>query len=507
MVNQSRRGASAARISGVVALALCAGQAAAQVDASWAGPVTGDWSDGRLWTGGAVPRVSGDRATIDATGMSYEVSLDISVSLAGFTMGGGFATLRGIGGSTMEVVDTVFADASLIGLGGYTSTGRLTFAGDVCDDLTDLPLEHTGSIAEWIGAGDILLGDNAEFTNGNGVTMSTFNIENASTLFGTGSLINNGKISKNSSGTTTFTGVSFTNNGDVCVLDGELQLINVGLTQLTTGYWEVAGDADLNVVGQQYDSIGATVVLDGPESRFGAIDGISAIDSGGSLLVRNGRDFTTRGNLTVSGSLTVGQPQLAPSSFTVSGNLGNNGSVHLSNGSLTVAGAHVIGPGGTLSGNGAHIGSLTNNGLISPGVAELESSSPGQLIARGGVFEQGEQGRLLIEIGGLQPGSDHDVFIAEIALFDPTGDLLAGVLEIELIDGFVPPVGSTFDVLQYTERAGEFAEYVGLTQHGITFVPRYTEGALRLHVIPAPGPAALACLALGAVGARRRRRS
>lgn len=511
MSNGSRRGTPAAMMSGVLALALCAGQATAQVDASWLSDVSGAWSQGSFWSGGMAPLVPGDRATIDATGDDYTVTLDISVSLSGFNLTSSAATLQGSAGSTMTVVDTLFANASLVGLTGYTSTGRLTFAGDVCDDLTDTPLEHTGSIAEWIGTGDILLGDNAQFTNGEA---STFNIENASRMFWDGAgtrsrFINDGKISKNSPGLTTIEGVAFTNNGSVCVFDGELEFINVGLVGLSLdmGNWEVGQDSTLSIAGAQYQSLDASVVLDGPNSSFEAIDSISQIGNGGSLEIRNGRDFTTRGNLIVAGSLTIGQPQLASSTMTVSGNLGNIGSVHLGGGFLSVAGTHLIAADGVFSGNGVQDGDMVNDGLVSPGDDTEAPNSPGELTIRDGVYEQGENGRILIEIAGRQPGAEYDVFRANRALFDPTGDLMAGTLEIALIDGFVPEMGDTFDVFQFGSREGEFEAIDGLMQRGITFRATFTEDALRVEVVAIPAPGSLAALGLVAgVGALRRRR-
>jgi hypothetical protein len=510
MFNRNGRGLSAAMASG--AMAMCAGQATAQVEASWTSPVDGSWSIGGFWTGGAAPRVAGDRATIGVGGAGYTVTLDISVTLAGFSMTSDDATLAGSGGATMSVVDTLFSDASLSGIAGYSSLGRLTFAGDVCDDLIDTPLDHTGSVVEWTGTGDILLGDSTVFTHGAG---STFNIENASRLFWNGagtqsSLVNNGKISKNSGGVSTFNGVAFTNNGDVCVLDGELELIDVGLVgpSLTMGHWEVSGDGNLNIAGAQYDSLGASVALDGPGSTFEAIEDITAITAGGALQVRNGRSFLTAGNLAVGGSLVIGQPQLPSSTFNVNGNLGNNGSVHLGNGVLSVSGEHVIGAAGSFTGNGIQFGNLTNNGLISPGEETESPNSPGQLVISSGIFEQGESGRILIEIGGLLPGLEHDVFQADVAMFDPGGDLLAGTLEVLLVGGFVPEVGDSFDVFRFTERAGEFETIEGLTQRGITFRAGFIAGALRLEVVAIPAPGALGLLGLAlAAGAARRRRA
>ncbi|MFG0283873.1 MAG: hypothetical protein ACF8R7_05580 [Phycisphaerales bacterium JB039] len=505
---------------GAGAALVCGAPASAQlIDASWLSAASGNWSDDAAWSSAQFPTQRGPddyRAIVSVTGSPFTITLDTSVVLAEFDLISSDATVAGAGGSTIVVQDVLtLNDASLLGVAGVSSQGSLIFAGDICDDICDTPLDHTGASVEWNGTGDILLGDGTVFTHGAG---SVFTIGNAARLFWDGvgarsELVNNGKILKSSAGTTTFEDVLFTNNGDVCVTDGQLTLDNVGLVGLTlaAGAWEVSGDADLNIAGAAYTGLDARVVLDSPASTFGAIDSLADVGPSGFFRIRNGRNFVTTGDLSVSGDVRVGETGTSGSVLTVNGSLNNNGSVRLAPGAGTMfvtGGTHNIGSNGELGGEGIHFGAVTNNGLVDPGADGTESpNNPGQLIIASGVYEQGENGRIRIEIGGLQPGLEHDVLQVDQALFDPMGDLLAGTLEIQLIDGFIPGLSDTFEVFRYAERVGQFAAFDGLMQQGITFQAFFTDNALVLQVVevPAPSTVVVGAMALGLAGGRRRR--
>lgn len=80
-------------------------------------------------------------------------------------------------------------------------------------------------------------------------------------------------------------------------------------------------------------------------------------------------------------------------------------------------------------------GSVTNNGgLISPGF------SPGILTIDGSLTQAG--GRIVLEIGGREPGVTHDQLVITGA-FSFTG----GVIELIFTDGFAPQAGQTFELM------------------------------------------------------------
>ncbi|MFG0284975.1 MAG: hypothetical protein ACF8R7_11180, partial [Phycisphaerales bacterium JB039] len=228
-MRQNRR-ASGMVVALAATLVACAGSIgrAQLIETTWIGAADGDWSDGGRWTGGVYPTQRGStryRAIVDATGGDYVISLDSglagNVVLAELELASAEATIDGAGTAfTVRVEDTArFRDAMLLGVARFVSAGELIFAGDVCDDICDTPLDHTGSRVDWSTDGDIRVAVGSVFTHG---AMSTFDILGAGNIAGdgTGTLINNGKINKGSAVVTTISGVTFENNGTVCVTAG-----------------------------------------------------------------------------------------------------------------------------------------------------------------------------------------------------------------------------------------------------------------------------------------------
>jgi len=127
-----------------------------------------------------------------------------------------------------------------------------------------------------------------------------------------------------------------------------------------------------------------------------------------------------------------------------------DGTVAINNKLTTGTGGGVDIQQGTVSGDGTIGGDVTNSGgTTAPG------NSPGTLTVDGN-YNQGSGGTLAIQIGGIQPGVEHDVL-------NVLGDAsLAGTLDVSLIDGFTPSGGNTFKVLT---AAGELTD-AGLTLGG-----------------------------------------
>ena len=101
---------------------------------------------------------------------------------------------------------------------------------------------------------------------------------------------------------------------------------------------------------------------------------------------------------------------------------------------------------GAVTGRGSFAGDVLFEGSYSPG------DSPAQV--EFGSMTLGADATLVIELGGLEPGSQHDKLLADAAH-------LAGALEVDLINGFTPQLGDTFDVISATAGVtGAFAQLV-----------------------------------------------
>ncbi|RJP38128.1 MAG: hypothetical protein C4547_04885 [Phycisphaerales bacterium] len=116
------------------------------------------------------------------------------------------------------------------------------------------------------------------------------------------------------------------------------------------------------------------------------------------------------------------------------------------------------------------------------GATFAPGSSAGTLTIEGDYVQQPE-GALEIELGGLVPDVEHDVFVV-------TGDAaLGGTMEILLIDGFEPQVGDMFTVMTYGSHSGEFDRVI--PPCGYAFGVHYNANDVTLEVtgvgVPRPG--------------------
>jgi hypothetical protein len=159
---------------------------------------------------------------------------------------------------------------------------------------------------------------------------------------------------------------------------------------------------------------------------------------------------------------------------------------------LTGSGALIVDAGSSLGGEGAIGVDVVNEGTVRPG------ASPG-LLTVGGDYTQ--SGRLSIELGGTLPGIEHDVLSI---LGHAT---LGGVLELSLVDGYVPAPGAAFEILRFSRLgvSGAFDALVLPDLGGNGFwdlAALYTGG--RATFVPEPGSVALVGLGLALLARRRR---
>ena len=171
----------------------------------------------------------------------------------------------------------------------------------------------------------------------------------------------------------------------------------------------------------------------------------------------------------------------------------------LVNGAHTGGGAYSVAAGATLGGTGSTSGALTVNGVVNPGTA-----GAGTLAVNGnGTFNSGSTA--LFQLGGTAAGQFDQLNLS--------GTLAAGgTLDVDLISGFAPSAGNSFDILDFTTATGAFTLSLPSLGGGLSWNTSQllTTGtisvAAAIAAVPEPGAAALALLGGGALAVRVRRR-
>ena len=155
--------------------------------------------------------------------------------------------------------------------------------------------------------------------------------------------INNGSFGI-SSGRNFTTAGNFTNNVTLTVgssnstFDVNGNLANFSGTTLTGGIYNVTGTLQFNGANIVTTNA-ANISLSGTSSTIVNQSAVNALTNfainNGSFGISNGRNFTTAGNFTNNGTLTVGSSN---SKFDVNGNLANFSGTTLTGGTYNVAG-------------------------------------------------------------------------------------------------------------------------------------------------------------------------
>jgi hypothetical protein len=173
----------------------------------------------------------------------------------------------------------------------------------------------------------------------------------------------------------------------------------------------------------------------------------NAVISGTSSVVTVNGAGTVH-NLTLSSGAKLTIPKA--DSLKIGGSFTQSGGKTTDNGSLSASGGVSL-KGGSLFGTGSITGAVTSSsaGIISPG-----ASSPAVgILKEMGTYTQ-NSGRLDIAINGTTAGTQFDQF-------NPTKGVLSGTLDILRPTGFVPTIGSTFKIMNFTSETGTFSTVNG----------------------------------------------
>jgi hypothetical protein len=248
-------------------------------------------------------------------------------------------TLVAQAASAIEGPLNMVAGSDLVVRGGNAGNAVLTVANGFKNGGTiELTSEQDSGDASLIVVRDTL-------TNERGATVrASIGTQGLRTL--SAQLDNQGALSVNQDLALINTGRSFSNSGTITIANGRTLTVNGGLfTNLKAG---TLTDGTYNVFGTfkfpdaAITTNAATIVLDGPnaqivnQSNVNALANLAANAPASRLTLRNSRDFTTAGNFSNQGNLTIG----AGSTFTVTGNLTNaaGASTTLTVGTCVVAG-------------------------------------------------------------------------------------------------------------------------------------------------------------------------
>jgi hypothetical protein len=327
-------------------------------------------------------------------------------------------------GGTVATSGTLRADGGALTLSGATTVSGAPVFKNI--DFVSGGLSGTGTISgDWRWSGGAVTGG------------GVLNIPSGSVVTLTGS------------GPKQLAGTTISNSGTLAFLAGDL-LSRDGavINNLSAGLLDLQGDVRF---------------------LFGESGLNLRLNNSGTLQKSSGADVSTiSGTVTNSGTVLAqsGSLEFAGSGFTQTG-----GSTVLAGGALR--GGTVSFAGGVLTGTGTIGGNVSHSGAtVAPG------ASPG-VITVSNNYTQTSGGTLAVEIAGSTPGAQYDQLkVGGVAT-------LGGTLDVRLQNGFTPPLGSSFSVVEYAQRTGSFSSFTGDTSE---LTQNYRSTALSLDAAPAPLP-------------------
>jgi hypothetical protein len=298
----------------------------AQCNTSWQGGASGNWSVSGNWTSG----VPANNNTCISTAHSAVV-LDVNGTTSNLTLG-----------STDSLAIENGLSLTVNG-GEITNDGTINLLG--AGSPTSLVLNGQGAL---FGSGKIILSNNSQnLISGSGILTNFSTIEGAGNV-GNGqlSIENRGTISANGPAGSILTidgggpigfeneckcgfnqpnGILAVSHGDTLNITGDFGDFSSGT--ITGGIYNVAGTLEFAAGTTGIVSQDATINLIGPTAKIlntseGNSNALSGFDSGG-LGLAGGAQFTTSGNFSNTGALTIG----SGSKFSV----GTNGAFDLAN--------------------------------------------------------------------------------------------------------------------------------------------------------------------------------
>ncbi len=443
---------------------------------NWINPLGGDWDNASNWSSNSVPGAGDDAVLSIAVTNPIIHSLSNSDEVRSLTS----QDPINISGGTLAVdaASTVnntlaLSGGTLTGSGDLTVTTEFDLAGGFLSGAGKLIL-GPGAQMNVTGGGDSRLIDSTAAgaaVNWTGGALTGINVQGPFNLVGSAAkVLSYGTVNLSGPGTSVWGGTgtlsmgygaTFNNQaGSTIDVQSPLSILSEVPTTGTAPVFTNAGTF------RQTVTTGTTT--------FGTIGGILnyytpvAFTNSGTVDVQTGT-LSFLGGLSNSGDVIIAGALTATSGYNQTG-----GSTILAGGTLGAPNVNLNG--GDLSGNGTVAANLNNTaGQINPG-----GLGTAGVIAITGNYIQGASGALNIDIGGTGSGQFDRLTVSGTAT-------LNGTLNVNLINGFAPAVGNSFQIMTFGSRSGDFASKNGLNlPNGLVFTPVYHPGDLTLIVVQAP---------------------
>jgi hypothetical protein len=377
-------------------------------------------------TGGTIKAV-GTNSQVQFAGGGDNITGGTLTTSGGGTIvqTGGTATLTGLTNSgTFSILNGNSINLS----GTITNTG--TFQVNSSGGLTELFVPSAATLA---GKGTVVLNNNpSSAIDGNGGATLT----NQSTIQGGGTIgphftfNNKGTISVPASNTLNING-PFVNFSGTTLKGGKYQV--TGTLQFT-GANIVTNAANLTLTGA------SAQIID--QNGANGLANFAANGATGIFALGGNRTFTTSAGFRNSGTVTIP----AGNSLSISKSYTQSAGTTTVDGTLKARGLINI-QAGNVFGTETFAGSVDSSGIITPGDSSTQTGS----LAITGTYTQTSTGSLNISIGGNIAGSQFgQLNVTKAATLD-------GTLNLTLINGFVPNIGETFDILNASSVSGTFA--------------------------------------------------
>ena len=381
---------------------------------------------------GTIQKSSGTGTGVVSAPFTNDGNVNVNFGQIAFSSG---STHTGAFSAALNANITFVTGNNFSGTSSLTGGGEIAFNGGTST----------------IGSGTVTPGtftvNGANVTLNSAATIGTLNVHNAATLGGSGpiNLTAASPVSEWTGGTINGSGTLTVNAGANFQLDGITAAMTLdGRPMVNNGFLTYVSAANGLILANGAvitNASGGTLTLNaGPGI---GVSGINNVISNAGLLQRS-----TAGTIGISPAVT--------NTGTINASLGTlafNGGLTQTIGSTNLLGGSISSPstialsGGTLTGNGTVSAAVNNtNGIVAPG----NGSTAGTLTITG-AYSQGANGGMSLKLGGT---SNYDIVDASAS-----GVTLGGTLTVSLFNSFVPAGGNAFDVLRFSTRSGDFANY------------------------------------------------